>query len=284
MSKENPLKYFRDERPDLVAAFRKVVWQHRLTKESFSLDDLIKTFQNSRLEMGLGELKGGAASTELQTRMGGTKSQKSSEQIHYIRQGKRWIPTPKISSDWRFSLSNSHRDIRQTAREGLWKPQGKFWQFHPRGGHLPSLTCVIGSRENGLQGFSGEGKRGLYFLLKQNQNYVGQTDEFHVRIRGHKSHDQFFFAYPEREETSIESLNVAESLSIVGLSEIVNLSNDKFGKDKEPSFTSVRLGSSFALAFQAALARWSFESKDNFMCWKTRIRGIQECYPNLYDI
>ena len=81
-----------------------------------------------------------------------------------------------------------------------------------------------------------------------------------------------------------DSLNVAESLTIVSLAELLTLENITLGHDGRPQPHELRDGATLALAFVAAVIRWAYDNKPlaaEFLHWRTDIRGLATAYLSL---
>lgn len=300
-----PVKKHHDDRPDCAATLRRVIWQHHVKPRVWSLAELVAEMQAVRDGMGLPPLAGGAPSSLIQARMAGAKARKKGVPLHYEPEtgadGKiksRWAPSSKVKPDWRFISAADHDQIRLIARRGHLgravhaddSGVSKF-TFSTQGHHLPDLLCIYGPvkavrKQVGLEGMSTA--RGLYLLRKGEDNYVGQTKEFTTRARHHdKSGAEFvFFAVPMGDPLPISSdvLAVAESLALVSLSELFQISNATLGADTEPHKFDLRGGAAFALTFVAAVVRWAAEHparQGELIRWRDGdVKGLAEGYLN----
>ena len=86
-----------------------------------------------------------------------------------------------------------------------------------------------------------EGQRGVYFLRVPEGFYLGQTDEFQIRMIEHyrKRHPHWWvFVSPESKEQtlSLDTLQVAEALLISYWNEVSTVTNNQRGGDKELAF------------------------------------------------
>ncbi|ULH17684.1 hypothetical protein MF271_19930 (plasmid) [Deinococcus sp. KNUC1210] len=289
-STSHPRNHHQD-RPDFTAALRRAVWLYDLTERPFAPKDIQAEVQRARQGMGLAPYRGGAVSDYLQRRTRGTELQKRSPQpVHYESVNRKLIPVQAVRQNWRFLGAPDHAQIRLTADQGHLQPvaAGQF-HFASRGSHLPSLTVLVGpiAEVRRLVAETYQDRNGLYLLHRNEQNYVGQTKEFHVRGRSHSSTgaEQALFAFPdERVPVSSDVLNVAESLAIVSLSELLELENTKLGGDTRPQPLNLREGSGFALTFVAALAKWAQAhpvERAAFLTWRSDVRGLEKAYLTL---
>lgn len=284
-----PRRKLYTDRPDFTAALRTAAWRHQLISEDFAPKDLLQLVQQARRDLGLAPLQGGAPSDQLQRRTKGTVLYDQHDySLHYEARGSRLIPTKKVVDSWRFLNTPSHAEIRLVAREGH-LAAGTPLTFTTRGSHLPSLTVLFGPLEEVRQQVElhHKDRRGLYLLRRDGQNYVGQTKEFATRGRSHGAigADFVLFAFPKEDQlVSSDSLNVAESLVIPGLGEILKLQNANLGHDAPPQPHELRDGAALALAFMAAVTRWAYEHPDlaqDFLYWRTDVQGLRNAYLSL---
>ncbi|MDV6374110.1 hypothetical protein [Deinococcus arenicola] len=291
MIRATPVKKHHQDRPDFAAALRSVAWTYQHTGTPFAPKDIQAVVQRTRQDMGLPPYMGGAVSDYLQRRTKGTKLQQQDNQpIHYVADARKLIPAPSVMENWRFLGASDHALIRLTAFQGvLQEMQSGQFSFSTRSSHLPSLTVLVGPiaevRQAVAQNF--KGRSGLYLLKRNDKNYVGQTHEFEVRGRRHGSTGAEFvlFAFPEEtDRMDSDVLNVAESLTLVSLSELLNLENEKLGGDRPPKALHLREGSAFAVAFVAAVFRWAHQHPQQwqqFLMWRRDVRGLADAYLTL---
>ena len=287
------LRKHHQDRPDFTAALRRAVWLYDFTGRPFAAKDIQEEVQRARQGMGLAPYRGGAVSDYLQRRTRGTELQRQDRQpVHYEFVDRKRIPVEAVRQNWRFLCAPDHAQIRLTADQGHLQPGSHTpCQFHfaSRGSHLPSLTVLVGpiAEVRRLVEEKYQHRAGLYLLHRNGQNYLGQTKEFHVRGRSHSTTgaEQAFFAFPdEKVPVSSDVLNVAESLVIVSLSELLELENTKLGGDTTPQPLNLREGSGFALTFVAALAKWAHlheVDRRTFLVWRSDVRGLEEAYLTL---
>ncbi|OWL93489.1 hypothetical protein CBQ26_19880 [Deinococcus indicus] len=281
------------DRPDFTAALRSAAWTYRHRQEPFAPKDIQAAVQQARRDMGLPPYRGGAVSDYLQRRTKGTALQKQDNQpVHYLSVDRKLRPAPTVMSNWRFLEAADHAVIRLTAFQGLLsKVQDGQYTFSTRGSHLPSLTVLVGEMAEVRRQVDSDpafkARRGLYLLRRNGRNYAGQTREFSTRGRSHTATGAEFviFAFPDEQETvSGDVLNVAESLTIASLSELLDLENGNLGSDETPRPQNLREGSAFATAFLAAVfrsAQQELPAGPPFLVWRTDVRGLAEAYLTL---
>jgi hypothetical protein len=99
----------------------------------------------------------------------------------------------------------------------------------------------------GAQAPRGIEHKGVYFLLRNESLYVGQTTEFATRARGHRASPaslitppnwSVFITLPEIESSyfAVDSLKATESLLISFWNEICRIKNTDRGADQKPAF------------------------------------------------
>ncbi|MFC4456565.1 hypothetical protein [Deinococcus sonorensis] len=291
MTTSPPTRKHHQDRPDFTAALRTAAWTYRLTETPFAPKDIQAEVQRARQGMGLAPYRGGAVSDYLQRRTRGTKLQAQDNQpVHYESVDRRLVPTARVLQNWRFLSAADHAEIRLTADQGHFNETavGQY-RFVTRGSHLPSLTVLIGTVTEVCAtveaGF--KDRRGLYLLKRNGRNYAGQTREFHTRGRSHGATgaERVIFAFPDETlPVNSDELNVAESLAIVSLTELLDLENVTLGGDARPQPKELREGSLFALTFVAAIAKWAQLHRDagrQLLVWRTDVRGLEDAYLTL---
>ena len=281
------------DRPDYTAALRNAAWMHKQSDRTYQSREIQAEVQQARRSMGLPPLQGGAGSDYLQRRTQGTSLfEQDDKPLHYERQNGRLVPTSKVLNDWRFLHAADHAEIRLVARQAhLRIISAGVACFVPRGSYLPKLTLLSGplSEVRALVKSNSKfaDRRGLYLLRRNGQNYAGQTREFDTRGRSHGATgaDQVLFAFPDEVlRVNSDSLNVAESLTIVSLAELLTLENMTLGHDGRPETHELRDGATLALTFVAAVIRWAHDNKPlaaEFLHWRTDIRGLAAAYLSL---
>lgn len=292
MTSTRPAKHHTD-RPDFTAALRSAAWTYRHHEQPFAPRDIQAAVQQARRDMGLPPYRGGAVSDYLQRRTRGTALQKKDNQpVHYQSVDRRLRPDDAVMRNWRFLEAADHAVIRLTAFQGvLRKVKDGQYTFSTRGSHLPSLTVLVGEIAEVRKQVESDpvfkARRGLYLLRRNGRNYAGQTREFATRGRSHTATGAEFviFAFPDEQEmVTGDVLNVAESLTIASLSELLDLENGNLGSDERPRPQDLREASAFATAFLAAVFRWAQQEQpagSPFLVWRSDVRGLAEAYLTL---
>lgn len=292
MTSTRPAKHHTD-RPDFTAALRSAAWTYRHHEQPFAPRDIQAAVQQARRDMGLPPYRGGAVSDYLQRRTRGTALQKKDNQpVHYQSVDRRLRPDDAVMRNWRFLEAADHAVIRLTAFQGvLRKVKDGQYTFSTRGSHLPSLTVLVGEIAEVRKQVESDpvfkARRGLYLLRRNGRNYAGQTREFATRGRSHTATGAEFviFAFPDEQEmVNGDVLNVAESLTIASLSELLDLENGNLGSDERPRPQDLREASAFATAFLAAVFRWAQQEQpagSPFLVWRSDVRGLAEAYLTL---
>ena len=286
-----PRRRLHTDRPDLTAALRQAAWTYSLTRQPFAPRAVHALVQQAREGMGLPPLQGGAVSDQVQRRTTGTALFAQDDRpVHYEGGAGGLVPPPTVRSDWRFLNAPDHAELRLTARQGqLAQPSPGTFRFSTRGSHLPTLKLLSGplAEVRALVDVQYADRRGLYLLRRNGQNYVGQTREFGTRGRSHGASgaDHVLFAFPhEPQRVGLDTLNVAESLAIVSLAELLTLENATRGHDAPPQPHELREGAGFALAFVAAVIRWAHDQPGEagaFLAWRTDVRDLARAYLSL---
>lgn len=279
------------DRPDLTAALRAAAWTYALTRQPFAPRDIHAQVQRARRNIGLPPLQGGAVSDQVQRRTRGTRLFEGDDRpVHYEGGNGQLVPTTRVLTDWRFLAAADHAELRLTARQGhLEEVSPGVFRFSTRGAHLPTLTVVSGTLNEvrALVETGGADRRGLYLLRRNGRNYLGQTREFATRGRSHGATgtDHVLFAFPdEAAPVGLDSLNVAESLAIVSLAEVLTLENATRGHDGPPPPRDLREGASLALTCMAAVLRWAHDHPaegNAFLSWRTDVRDLARAYLSL---
>lgn len=286
-----PRRKLHTDRPDLTAALRAAAWTHALTHQPFAPRDIHALVQQARVNMGLPPLQGGAVSDQVQRRTSGTSLFGQDDRpVHYEGGNGQLVPTARVLADWRFLSAADHAEIRLTARQGhLGQASPGVFRFSTRGSHLPTLTLLSGPLAEVRALVEGQyaDRRGLYLLRRGSQNYAGQTREFATRGRSHGATgaDHVLFAFPdEAQRVGLDSLNVAESLAIVSLAELLTLENATRGHDAPPQPQELREGAGLALAFVAGVIRWAHDHPTEvgaFLHWRRDVRDLARAYLTL---
>lgn len=281
------------DRPDLTAALRTAAWTHAQSGRTYQAKEVHAEVQLARKGMGLSPLLGGAVSDLVQRRTQGTNLfDQYTEPLHYERRDGQYVPSVKARADWRFLNAADHAEIRLVARQGhLTATTNGMACFTPRSSALPNLTLLSGPLDEvralvkGTKQYSD--RRGLYLLRRNGKNYAGQTREFDTRGRSHGATgaDHVLFAFPDEEmRVSSDSLNVAESLAIVSLAELLTLENVTLGHDGHPQAHELRDGATLALTFVATIIRWANEHSAlaaEVLHWRKDVKGLEAAYLNL---
>ena len=135
---------------------------------------------------------------------------------------------------------------------------------------LPPLHVFVGSTLPPKNTFSGH--RGLYFLRFADYLYLGQTDEFDVRLFQHNSKANkqansllwWVFVSPEQsfQAFTLDALAAAESLLISFWNETTCVRNRNRGRDQRPAFGYLQQGILLVEAASAILLWLIREKKD----------------------
>jgi hypothetical protein len=147
------------------------------------------------------------------------------------------------AKNWRVLCVPPHSAVRQLSDRPIYCQKEsdnqlcKQFRVVLRNRAIPELNLYVG---NGRPMGSFEGRRGLYFLRVPEGFYLGQTDEFHIRMIEHKKKQPHWWVFvsPESYEQTVtrDTLQAAEALLISYWNEVSTVTNNQRGGDKKPAF------------------------------------------------
>jgi hypothetical protein len=221
---------------------------------------------------------------------------------------------------WRLWYLPSHRLVRSCSKNPIPKKPAPLDLDQPvLAANSGVVQCVIGFRNPALPHLRitiGKDKPdpklvgeqpGVYFLREDNSLYIGQSDEFTVRWRGHsksrkiKSENIYWWIFISTEEMkeslTYNTIDAAEALLISFWNEVCRVTNSKRGGDKKPAFVYLQQAILLATAASSALLWlmrdtkqinefWKFDPAQLFSHWKLPfkpLRARQGCHwPECY--
>jgi hypothetical protein len=200
---------------------------------------------------------------------------------------------------WRLLYAPSHRAVRAYSHYPVVSkangigPAELRHTFTLRSPASPPLAITIGQGRPNTTGL--QAHKGVYFLREKRSLYIGQSEEFQVRWRGHISARHFkwwVFVAPQDHQSIIglDSLYAAESLLISFWNEICAVSNRTRGRDTKPTPLFLQQAAIFAEAASAAIIWLIRERKDlGFDSWTLPFkpcaaRGWPKCYSGQKDL
>jgi len=286
-----PLSY---DDPLTAVFLRTLAWEVCVAGRKPLVKELVTNqVQSAREDLGFGKSTKGAPHAFIQHLRKGEKPLLSCDPTEPLEAG--W------KKEWRLHYLPSHRLVRMLScnpvveETSLALPtKGEFvgmaqFSISVRAPASPKLVVTIGNGDPASNGSSAS--RGLYFLREKESLYLGQSDEFQVRWKGHvKGRDVKWWVFVAPAENQgafyLDSLYAAESLLISLWNEVCILSNQKRGKDKMPSFSSLQHAILLVEAASAALLWLVCGSKGKdlgFEPWnlpfkKCNVHGWPKCY------
>ncbi|MDH5718715.1 MAG: GIY-YIG nuclease family protein [Spirochaetia bacterium] len=230
------------DRPDIGVFLRNLAYEVFIAKnKELKVKDLTQNFiQNSRIELGLKETKGGYAQTI----------------INKLRQDDLISPSgtnpkPKEKEwekEWRLLYLPPHNLVRELSFDPIIIEESKENNLHKfeiqlRNPGIPKFNVYIGMERPDKQNKDIEEGRGLYYLGKNNNEaiYIGQTSEFYTRTDDHfkKGVNWWILLVPQADKyyyLDKNTLDTSESLLISLWNEISNVTNQSRGSDTLPPF------------------------------------------------
>lgn len=280
----------------LTAAFlRTLAWEIHVARKNPTIKELAANqVQSARQDLGLQPNTKGAPHAFLQSLRKLKPPPLSPGRTPPRPMEKAWA----ADKAWRLLYAPSHRAARAHSHYPVVSEREstshKVLQYTItiRSPASPPLILTIGRGKpdsNELQA-----RKGVYFLREKRTLYIGQSEEFQVRWRGHTSARRFkwwVFVAPEDKQTvfGLDSLYAAESLLISFWNEICAVSNRTRGRDTKPSPLFLQQAVIFAEAASAALIWLIRERTDlGFDSWTLPFKpcaahGWPECYSGQRD-
>jgi hypothetical protein len=236
----------------LVAVFlRTLAWErYKANRKDIPVwEQAEELVQSARADLGLKETKGGAPHAFIQSLRKPENGFLSEVDSDPVEDG--W----RDKKAWRLLNLPSHRIVRMLSHNPICKelpnPVDGFRQYSVslRGAAMPKLRVIVGqARPN--KNLLDEGTKGLYFLREHRENpavdalYVGKSDEFGTRWKGHEARQFHWWVFVGPEEDnrhfSLDTLAAAESLLISFWNELCHLTNQNRASDKEPVFACLQ--------------------------------------------
>jgi hypothetical protein len=257
------------DNPVTAVFLRILAWELFVANETLRVQDVVtEQVQAARHEIGLPLLnkQGGAA--------------------HDFIQNLRTPPKPFLSpggtppkpiepawaTDWRLLYLPSHSHVRQLSYKPVWvEPELQSATNHIeylvtlRNPAIPPLRVFLGKERPANRTFGT--RRGLYFLRQNDSLYLGQTNEFDIRISHHyPRRNPIWWVFISIEDHTAaftqDSLNAAESLLISFWNEVCVISNQTRGGDQKPGFAYLQQAILLVEAASAAMI-WLIRDRTN---------------------